>query len=137
MIAAFMNTVEDQPPQSWWWCRRCHAFVDVKDAGEPYPQGECGHRSLEWREPVAESSLEMRSVRGPKPSPIVFEAKPVLTYKRLPKEQRYTLKEMFEKGYFRCTHCRELTRRRADECCVLCGSSQVEFTPPAVQEETP
>lgn len=38
--------------ESWWWCFRCRAFVDVRDPGEPYPRCErCGRRKLELRRP--------------------------------------------------------------------------------------
>jgi hypothetical protein len=121
--------------QTWWWCRRCHAYVDVKDPGEPYPQCERGHRGVEWREPVPEAPLNVAALRGPKLSPIVFEAKPLLTHKRLPRDQRPSLSEMFAKGYHRCEKCSEVTRLDSQECCVLCGSSQVQFVPAQIQED--
>jgi len=37
-------------------------------------------------------------------------------------------------GYWRCLACEEPTRKGEDVCCVLCGSSQVEFQEPTLRE---
>lgn len=128
----------DTTPQSWWWCRRCHAYVDLIDPGEPFPQCERGHRTVEYREPAPDAPVSLRELRAPKPMPALpDDAHPVFTNKRLPRDQRPTLKQMANDGFLFCLGCNEVTRFNEEECCVLCGSSQVERRPPAFPEDAP
>lgn len=65
-----------------------------------------------------------------------IDATPMLNVRRLPRAERPTLSQMTYEGYWRCQACEQPTKRDDQECCVLCGSSQVEFQPPTVTEKT-
>lgn len=61
------------------------------------------------------------------------DAGPIFTKRRLPSAERPSLSAMAFQGYLLCLKCQEPTKLDAQECCVLCGSSQVEFQPPTLQ----
>lgn len=69
----------------------------------------------------------------PPPSVIVPDhAGPVFTQRRLPSSERPTLSQMAYNGYLLCLACHQITKKGEDDCCVLCGYSQVEFQPPTL-----
>jgi len=108
-----------------WWCLTCKAPADIEDPGDAHTRCvRCGHRTCEWRHEYATRTETM---------PIVpDDAGPIFTRRRLRASERISLSEMTYKGYYLCQACGEPTRRDEQECCVLCGSSQVEFQPPTL-----
>lgn len=114
-----------------WWCLVCVAPASIEDPGEPNPVcGNCGKRRCEWRG-FCLSESPLAAVHSPPALEIVPpEAQPAMNKKRLPRAERPSLVAMTYEGYWLCLKCEEPTKRDAQECCVLCGSSQVEFQPP-------
>jgi len=99
------------------WCAHCHHVTEPLDPGDPYPScARCKSRKLE--------------VRWEDPSP----ARPAQKRHRLPAAER-DLRLLVRRGYWFCKACLEVTKRNEEECCVLCGSSNVEWEKPALPEE--
>lgn len=115
-----------------WWCLSCRAPASIEDPGESNPLcGNCGKRKCEWH------SLHDGPARlAPPPSPVSeqvpIDAQPMLSVKRLPRAERPSLSQMAFEGYWLCRACEMITKRDEQECCVLCGSSHVEFQPPTL-----
>jgi hypothetical protein len=115
-----------------WWCLSCHAPASIEDPGESSNPvcGECGKRRCEWRH-FETGGLKM-VVRMPAVEPVPVDAQPVFTLRRLPSAERPTLSQMAYDGYWLCLACHQITKRDEQECCVLCGSSLVEFQEPTL-----
>jgi hypothetical protein len=121
-----------------WWCLHCHAPAPIEDPGESNPVcGSCGKRKCEWRSfhdvTPAESPLSLH-LSPPALEIVPHDAEPMCNKKRLPRTERPSLSVMTFQGYWRCLACEEPTKRDAQECCVLCGSSLVEFQQPTLTE---
>jgi hypothetical protein len=113
-----------------WWCLVCQAPASIEDPGESNPLcGECGKRRCEWR---SQCESPVRLEPTPAAEPVPLEAQPMQTKRRLPSTERPTLSQMTYEGYLLCLACGQPTKKGADDCCVLCGSSQVEFQPPTL-----
>jgi hypothetical protein len=113
-----------------WWCLSCHAPASIEDPGEPNPLcGECGKRRCEWRSSAGPALVVLKT---PPPVFVPPDATPVFTQRRLPSAERPTLSQMAYDGYWLCLACHQITKRDEQECCVLCGSSLVEFQKPTL-----
>jgi hypothetical protein len=123
-----------EPLGGFFWCLVCLAPADLEDPGCAYPRCiRCGERKIEWQHEIVAPSKT-----PPPPLTIVPEdAHPIFTHRRLPSAERPTLSVMTYRGYWLCLACHEPTKRDDQGCCVLCGSSQVEWQPPAIQEDSP
>lgn len=111
-----------------WWCLACRAPASIEDPGESNPVcGNCGERRCTWQ-----SQAPLVVLQAPAPVFVPDEATPMRSKKRLPREERPGLVKMMLEGYLLCLACEEPTKKAAHDCCVLCGSSQVEFQPPTV-----
>lgn len=135
------------PRETWHWCRRCHGYVELKDAGDAYPQcGHCGSRQVEWREPAPESkAMDGRTVAGvlrraQTISLQAVEAKPITRVKKhLPAEKK-DLRKLARTGFWFCyaDDCRQITEQNDMGECVCCGAvleEEVNWTPPAFKDE--
>lgn len=115
-----------------WWCLTCNAPAQLEDPGEPYPRcAACEQRKCEWRAHQEVPSAECRVSRA-EPDQAPIEAQPMLNVRRLPRAERPSLTQMTYQGYWLCQGCEQPTKKGADDCCVLCGSSQVEFQEPTL-----
>lgn len=115
--------------QSWWWCRHCHAFVDVEDVGEAWPQCQrCGTRKVEHRpmEPTLARATVTVLPQCPAVKTVPIEARSVVHRKRLPAARR-DLRVLARTGYWFCyePECQTVTEKGEDDCCVLCGVALV------------
>lgn len=119
----------DVSATGFWWCLHCHRISEPIDAGDPYPQcAHCKSRRLEWRAPVEPErviAVAKALPQWPEPSPGRTRRK----VSRLPAEDR-DLNKLVREGYWFCSGCKEITKRDEQECCVLCGSSEVEWQEP-------
>lgn len=114
-----------------WWCLVCHAPASIEDPGESNPVcGDCGRRKCEFRSASAPATVVV--LQAPEPVFVPDDAKPMESKRRLPCAERPLLTQMTYEGYWLCLACQEPTKRDEQECCVLCGSSQVEFQPPTL-----
>lgn len=115
-----------------WWCLVCVAPASIEDPGESNPLcGNCGKRHCQWRR---EENAE-RGTRNAEPPVVEFvpdDAATMVNKRRLPRAERPTISQMAYQGYWLCKGCGEPTKRDEQECCVLCGSSRVEFQPPTL-----
>lgn len=114
-----------------WWCLICHAPASIEDPGESNPVcGNCGHRRCEFRSQTHAPALVV--LKAPELVFVPLDATPMLSVKRLPVAERPSLSQMAFEGYLLCLACHQPTKKNEDGCCVLCGSSQVEFQPPTI-----
>lgn len=137
--------------ESWWWCRRCHAFVDLKDAGDAYPQcEECGSRQVEFRR-VAEACrpADGRTVAFIKrPEVVSLEAKPLTRVRKHLSKEKKDLRRLVHTGFWFCyaDECRQITEvlpgrgNIGDLICSCCGAPltrEANWTEPAFKEAEP
>lgn len=114
-----------------WWCLVCHAPASIEDPGESNPVcGNCGRRRCEFRSQHAPALIVLKEPPRSEAPPL--DATPMLNKRRLPSAERPSLTQMTFEGYWLCLACEQPTKKDAEECCVLCGSSQVEFQPPTL-----
>jgi hypothetical protein len=140
--------VSESNLQSWHWCRRCHAYVDLKDAGDVFPQCErCGSRHVEVRQLEPESRPVDPHVvagfvrRAEQTVPKVFSqrAARVRVRKHLPADKK-DLRVLVKTGFWFCyaDDCRQITERNDMGECVCCGAAldeEANWTPPALQDQ--
>jgi Zn finger protein HypA/HybF involved in hydrogenase expression len=113
-----------------WWCLHCHAPASIEDPGEYNPLcGNCGKRRCEFRSQHAPALIVLKA---PTPEFVPEDAQPMMNVRRLPRAERPSLTDMATKGYWLCQACQQPTKRDEQQCCVLCGSSQVEFQEPTL-----
>jgi hypothetical protein len=128
--------------QAWWWCRRCHTYVDLVDHGDAYPQCDhCRSRQVEWREPQADA----RTVAGyeRRVQTISFAAAPTAPLTRVKKHlpaDKKDLRKLARTGFWFCyaDDCRQITERNEMGECVCCGAALEEehnWNPPVFKEE--
>lgn len=140
--------------QSPWWCRRCHAYVELMDAGDVYPQcAECHSRHVVQRSEADQaltSEEEKRRVavmlaHAPQPETVSLNASLVAYVKKhLPREKR-DLRKLARSGFWFCyaDECRQITETRpgpkfGELECVCCGAvltKEANWTAPALTEE--
>lgn len=135
------------------WCRRCHAFVDLEDPGDAYPQcAECGSRQVEYRsdpsasdKPAAAKTVAGFVRRVQTVSCAAATSTPITRVKKhLPAEKKNLL-TLTKTGFWFCyaDDCRQITEavpgeRVGELACFCCGApltKEVNWTPPAFKDE--
>lgn len=114
-----------------WWCLACQAPAELADPGEPQPLcARCSHRRVIWQ--PNESRGQTAEIGDRRPEIVPDDAQPMLSVRKLPSAERPKLTEMAFAGYWLCLACAQPTKKDDQDCCVLCGSSQVEFQEPTL-----
>lgn len=126
--------------QSWWWCRRCHSYTELMDAGDVYPQcAECHSRHVESR-PQAEVALTSEEEKerlaiilnqAPQPETVSLEARLLTRVKKHLAADKKDLRKLARTGFWFCyaDECRQITealpaRGNVGELvCFCCGAA--------------
>jgi hypothetical protein len=136
-LSVDLNKV-DLAVTGFWWCLRCHRVTELLDSETGLSGRRCAHcrsQRVEWKEPAAPAG----PVQPPPALPewaLEPEERPKQKLHRLPSEQR-DLRVLARTGYFFCYGCRQISERDEQECCTLCGSSEIEWNEPVFKEEAP
>lgn len=120
---------------SHWWCLHCRRVTELLESDSGLGGQRCAHCQslrIEWRPaPACAPKLE--------PVPCWAQGEPEQGRKaqkihRLPADKR-KLRLLASLGYWFCAACQEVTERDKEDCCVLCGSSRVQWNEPVYVEK--